>query len=177
MCFTVQRKNPLFGKPKSVCRHRRVKQWVLWGGHWWPSSAQALPVCVYLCNICVWSDGHPEVVTCAYFTQEPHLCVWKYVYVWMTGAQRWPSMSTCSVSPASKQVRLRQSRRKKRCLLNERHNRCWRCKWKVTLWVLAPLSILIAKPVGISVSSVRRHIKKETVFEPSLEDAAREHAK
>lgn len=158
MCFTVQRKNPLFGKPKSVCMHRRVKQWVLWGGHWWPSSAQALPVCVYLCNICVWSDGHPEVVTCAYFTQ-PHLCVWKYVYVWMTGAQRWPSMSTSSVSPASKQVRLRQSRRK-----NERHNRCWRCKWKVTLWVYI---CLLRKEA----------YEKETVFEPSLEDAAREYVK
>lgn len=164
MCFTVQRKNPLFGKPKSVCMHRRVKQWVLWGGHWWPSSAQALPVCVYLCNICVWSDGHPEVVTRAYFTQEPHLCVWKYVYVWMTGAQRWPSMSTSSVSPASKQVRLRQSRRKNRGLLNERHNRCWRCKWKVTVWVYI---CLLRKEA----------YEKETVFEPSLEDAAREYVK
>lgn len=147
MCFTVQRKKPLFGKPKSVCMHRRVKQWVLWGGHWWPHSAHALPLCVYLCNICVWSDGHPEVVSCACFTQEPHLCVWKYVYVWMTGAQRWPSMPT-SVSPASKQVRLRQSGRKKRCLLNERHNRCWRCKWK---WHCG----------SISVSSVRRYIKRK----------------
>lgn len=147
MCFTVQRKNPLFGKPKSVCMHRRVKQWVLWGGHWWPSSAQALPVCVYLCNICVWSDGHPEVVTCAYFTQ-PHLCVWKYVYVWMTGAQRWPSMSTSSVSPASKQVRLRQSRRKNRKNWTKDItaagdvNEKWHCG-------------------SISVSSVRRHMKRK----------------
>lgn len=184
--FTVKRKNLPLGKAKPpsvcVCVQRYVNWWVLWGGHLWPSSAQALAcLCIFIKYAVVfdrvkWWTPWGAHLRLSY-TRPPTLCVCKYQCVWVMDALRWSpmsSLSSSSMSPAGKQVpwnhgereRGREStRRKKPCSscqsevftqqrlwhASERHKHCRRCKWKVTLWGFAPLSILIAKPVGISV--------------------------
>lgn len=167
---------------------------LLWGGHLWPSATQAVPVCVYLYNMCVWSDGRPEVVTCAAPPRElPTPCVRLHVCVNMctvcvsdgcSEVVTYVDPSLChqlvNRRPSAMESKRESLRMKKKACgscqrevftqrrdwhASERYKQCWRCKWKVTLWGFAPLSILIA---GRNIClTFKEAYQKEWVFVPS----------
>lgn len=112
-------------------------------------------MCVNACTVCV-SDGCSKVVT-EVFPVKPGLC------------HQLLNRTKCHV------VRKKEAKKNGVQQLSERavysaqrvahkwkYKQCWRCKWKVTLWGIAPLSILIA---GRNICQTHKEpYKKETVF-------------